>query len=85
MDAYKLKFTRLQNEILRFLFIKSGESFNQRSIALSLGVSPTAVSNALELLEKENLVIRSEEEVKVTEPGLSERQKIAVDNYQVMT
>lgn len=56
MDTYKLKFTRLQNEILRFLFIKSGESFNQRAIARALGVSPTAISKALEELEKDNLV-----------------------------
>jgi len=63
MDVYKLKFTRLQNEILRFLSIKSGESFNQRSIALALGVSPTAISKALELLEEESLVMRSKDNV----------------------
>lgn len=56
MDTYKLKLTRLQNEILRFLFIKSGESFNQRAIARALNVSPTAIAKALEELEKEGLV-----------------------------
>jgi len=56
MDIYKLKFTRLQNEILRFLFIKSGKLFNLRRIALSLRVSLTAVSKALKDLEKENLI-----------------------------
>ena len=55
MDIYKLEFTRLQNEILRFLFIKSGKSFNLRRVALSLNVSLTAVSKALKGLN--NLVI----------------------------
>lgn len=56
MDIYKLKFTRLQTEILRFLFIHTGIKFNQRNIAEKLGVSPTAVSKSLKLLEKENLI-----------------------------
>ena len=55
MDIYKLKFTRLQNEILRFLCIKSGMSFNLRGLANHLKVSLTAVSKALKLLEKEEL------------------------------
>ena len=57
MDIYKLKFTVLQQEILRFLFIKSGMSFNERGIARHLEVSPTAISNSLEKLEKENLIL----------------------------
>lgn len=56
MDIYKLKFTILQQEILRFLFIKSGMSFTERALAKHLNVSPTAVSNALKVLEKEELV-----------------------------
>ena len=48
MDMYKLKWTMLQSEIVRFLCIKSGQSFNLRSIARELKVSPTAVSKALE-------------------------------------
>lgn len=56
MDMYKLKFTKLQNEIIRFLSIKSGMSFNLRGIARHLNVSLTAVSKALKLLEQENLV-----------------------------
>ncbi|MFH1432327.1 MAG: nucleotidyltransferase domain-containing protein [archaeon] len=56
VDIYKLKFTILQQEILRFLFVKAGVSFNARGIARSLGVSQTAVSKALPLLEKESLV-----------------------------
>ena len=57
MDIYKLNFTVLQQEILRFLFIKSGMSFNERGLANHLDVSPTAVSNSLEKLEKENLIL----------------------------
>ena len=53
---YKLKWTRLQMEILRLLCIKSGQILNLRGIANYLKVSPTAVSNALNELEKENLV-----------------------------
>lgn len=53
---YKLKFTRLQNEIIRYLSIKSGMSFNLRGLARPLNVSLTAVSKALKLLKQENLV-----------------------------
>jgi predicted nucleotidyltransferase len=53
---YKLKFTRLQNEIFRLLCIKVGSKLNQREIATLLKVSPTAVGKALSLLEKECLV-----------------------------
>ncbi len=56
MDIYKVKFTKLQQEILRFFFIKSGISFNERGVARHLKVSPTAVSNSLVRLEKEELL-----------------------------
>lgn len=56
MDIYKLKFTVLQQEILRFLFVKPGASFTERALAKHLSVSPTAVSNALKGLEKTGLV-----------------------------
>jgi len=56
MDMYKVKWTRLQAEIFRLMCIKSGEKVNQRHIAKLLKVSPTAVSNALENLEKEKVV-----------------------------
>ncbi|MFH0832020.1 MAG: nucleotidyltransferase domain-containing protein [archaeon] len=52
MDIYKLKFTRLQQEILRFLFINNGNSFNQRALSKNLGVSPTAIAKSAVLLEK---------------------------------
>ena len=48
---YKVKWTRLQAEIFRFLCIKAGQSLNLRGIAKPLKVSPTAISNALPELE----------------------------------
>jgi len=56
MDMYKSKWTRLQHDILRFLFVKVGIAFNERGIARALDVSPTAVSTALAGLEKEGLI-----------------------------
>jgi len=57
MDIYKLKLTRLQNEIFRLLCIKAGKAINQRAIANALKVSPTAISKSLTTLEKERLII----------------------------
>ncbi len=56
INIYKLKLTVLQQEILRFLFVKAGRSFNARNIAVSLGVSQPAVSKALPLLAKEGFI-----------------------------
>jgi len=56
MDIYKEKFTKLEREIIKFLCINAGNSYNQREIALSLKVSPTAVANSLKNLEKERII-----------------------------
>ncbi len=56
MDMYKLKWTRLQAEIFRFLCIRAGQTLNLRGIARPLKVSPTAVSHALIELKKERLI-----------------------------
>ncbi len=53
---YKLKLTILQQEILRFLFMNAGESFNARGLAMSLGVSQPAISKSLPLLEKHSFI-----------------------------
>jgi len=53
---YKLGLTILQQEILRFFFIKSGMSFNARGLARHLGVSQPAISKALPLLEKKGFI-----------------------------
>jgi predicted nucleotidyltransferase len=57
MDMYKLKWTRLQEEIFTLLSAKSGEKLNQREISKLLKVSPTAIGNALVELEKEKIII----------------------------
>ena len=54
---YKIRWTRLQAEIFRLFCIKSGSIFNQRHIAKLLNVSPTAVGNSLEILEKEKVIL----------------------------
>lgn len=56
MDMYKVKWTRLQAQIFRLLCVKTGQTLNLREIAKQLKVSPTAVSNALKELQKEELV-----------------------------
>jgi len=53
---YKLKFTRLQNEILRLLCIKCADSLSQREIAECLEVSATAISKSIGDLEVAKLV-----------------------------
>ncbi|MEK6841401.1 MAG: nucleotidyltransferase domain-containing protein [Nanoarchaeota archaeon] len=58
MDMYKLKFTRLQMEIFRFLCTEAGEKHNQRQIAKILRVSPTAIAKSIPKLEKEGLIIK---------------------------
>ena len=56
MDIYKLKFTRLQNEIFRLLCIKAGEKLNQRQTAKLLKVSPTAIAKSLQNMKEEDLI-----------------------------
>jgi predicted nucleotidyltransferase len=56
MDNNKLRFTGLQSEILELLFDYPTTSFSEREISRNLGVSPTAVSNALEGLETQAFV-----------------------------
>ncbi len=56
VNMYKLKFTKLQQEIVRLLFVKAGISLNARGLARLLDVSQPAVSKSLPLLEKERLV-----------------------------
>ncbi len=56
MDIYKQKYTKLQQEIVRFLFANLGRNFNQRTIAIKLKVSPTAVKKSITLLKKDKLI-----------------------------
>lgn len=56
MDIYKEKFTKVEREILKYLFKNMGKKVNQRMIALELKISPTAVANSIKNLEKEQLI-----------------------------
>ena len=56
MDIYKHNWTRLQAEIFSLLCLKAERRLSQREIAKLLKVSPTAISNSLSILEKDNLI-----------------------------
>ena len=56
MDIYKHKLTQLQEEIFSLLCLCAGEKMSQREIAKKLRVSPTAISNSLNLLVEEKLI-----------------------------
>jgi len=47
VNTYELRFTILQQEILRLLFVKAGTQLNQRQIANLIGVSQPAVVKAM--------------------------------------
>jgi len=65
VNIYKLELTNLQQEILRLLFVKSGEKLNQRRIAIYLNVSQPAVMKALpELIKKEYINVQQDKESK---------------------
>lgn len=61
VDIYKLKFTVLQQEIIRLFFVKAGTTLNARRISQYLGVSATAVSKALPELEKQSFIVSSQD------------------------
>jgi len=79
VNINKLKLTNLQHEILRLLFIKTGMSLNQNSIAKILKVSPPAVMKAIPALEKEDLI-------KIKQDKESKRWAIELnrENHKVM-
>ncbi len=52
----KLKLTRLQLEIFKVLCKNSGKELNQKALARETGVSSTAISKAIKILEKEDLI-----------------------------
>lgn len=61
METYKSQMTQTQSEIFRLLCINAGEKLNQRQIALSLKISPTAIANSVKELEKRGLVTRKKQ------------------------
>lgn len=65
VNISKIKLTSLQEEVLRLLFKKSGETLNQRQIANSLLVTPPAIMKALPNLEKlDYIVLKKDKETK---------------------
>ncbi|MBS3066721.1 nucleotidyltransferase domain-containing protein [Candidatus Pacearchaeota archaeon] len=56
VEIYKLEFTILQQEILRFLFLMAGKSFNAYNLSKYLDVSQTAVAKALPYIEKKGII-----------------------------
>jgi predicted nucleotidyltransferase len=56
VNLYKSEFTLLQQEILRFLFMKAGMSFNARRLSKPLNRTPAGIVKALPELEKEELI-----------------------------
>ena len=65
VNIYKLKLTNLQQGILRLLFVKAGNSLNQRQIANFLEVSQPAVMKSIPGLEKNGFIkIEKDKETK---------------------
>jgi predicted nucleotidyltransferase len=58
---YKLKFTELQQDTIRLLFIKAGTALTANAISKALKVSPTAVGKAMPALEKAGLLLVSKD------------------------
>ena len=79
LNIFKPKLTNLQQAILRLLFVKAGESLNQRAIAKRIEVSSPAIMKALPNLEKESLI-------KLTQDKESKRWSIELnrENHKVM-
>jgi len=56
INIYKPEFSLLQQEILRYLIIKSGMSFNARGLAKPLNRTQAGIVKALPELEKQGLI-----------------------------
>jgi predicted nucleotidyltransferase len=79
VNINKQKLTSLQEEILRVLFKKSGNSLNQRQVAKALGVTPPAVLKSLPVLEKlDYILMKKDKETKRLSIELNKR------NHRIM-
>ena len=56
INIYKQNFTLLQQEILRYLMIKAGVSFNARGLARPIKRTQAGIVKAIPELEKEGLI-----------------------------
>ena len=88
MDLYKLEFTVLQQEIVRFLCVKAGTSYNQRQLARALRVSPTAVSKSLPRLARSGLVALAKDagrlSISLNRENLSASSRKRVENLSMI-
>jgi len=84
METIKLKLTKLQNEIFRLMCIKSGEKLNLSDISRILKVSVTAVSKAIPILEKQNLIkVERDKKMNLTLIALERANKKAIQFKRV--
>lgn len=79
VELLKLELTRLQGEILEFLFANAGKSFNQRNLAKELRVSSTAIAKSLKTLEEEGLIVKSKDSsTKIISIGLNRDKPLTI-------
>lgn len=62
VNITKLKLTQLQQQLIRFLSINAGVSFNSSRLAKHLKVSPPAMIKALPFLVKEEFIKQKKDE-----------------------
>lgn len=81
---HNTKRTALQQEIFRALCLTAGARINQRTLAAKLGVTPAAVSRALPLLQKDNLVaIKGHGKMNLKEIELNRENRKAIQLKRV--
>jgi|SRR3989338_2167707 len=57
MDWDKLKFTKLEEDILNFLFKNPTSEFNGKELAKEVNASQTAIAKSIKLLSEENILV----------------------------
>lgn len=79
VNINKQKLTRLQEDLLRVLFKRTGASLNQRQIASILNVTPPAIIKAVPLLKKlDYIAVNKSKETKRLSIELNK------NNYKIM-
>lgn len=72
VNIYEPRFTSLQENILRYLFVKCGSPVNALRLAKDLNVTPPAISKALPRLKEKDLIL-------VSKDPLSKRLSIEIN------
>ncbi|MBU2523294.1 MAG: nucleotidyltransferase domain-containing protein [Nanoarchaeota archaeon] len=84
MDIYEVKWTQLQASIFRLLCIRTGERLSLRKIARLLKKTPTAISNALDGLKKENsITVEKSKEMNLLSIQLNRDNSCAIELKRV--